>query len=357
MFSSGGQFQAAWGGQFEMAKVVTLQRPSVVNFSGFSMVMPERSFSNGKYRYGFNGQEHDRELNPSITTAEFWQYDGRLCRRWNVDPRIEEMPEFSSYSCFGNNPISNQDTEGDLWHIAVGAGVGALIGGGIEAATQLYKSGSVTNWKAVGGAAVQGLVTGGAAAATGGSSLVASTSVKVALVGASAVTANIAGGSANRTIQGQNTTVKNVAVDAAVGLGGAVVGNVAGKAVQTGLDKLSPSVKGKIGELVTQVKYAAQGYKSNGKSVVPTGGTTSTGKVQVAKYDFEMENVITGSKKTVESKFNGSGFTSNQNAALGNVTTPGGVIVDRTTSQQIGGAANGATQSAGTAITNQIEKE
>jgi hypothetical protein len=39
MFSSGGQFQAAWGGQFETAKLVTLQRPRVVNFSGFSNIL------------------------------------------------------------------------------------------------------------------------------------------------------------------------------------------------------------------------------------------------------------------------------------------------------------------------------
>lgn len=64
-----------------------------------------------EYRFGFNGQEHDRELNPSITTAEFWQYDGRLGRRWNVDPKYKF--HLSNYSVFGLNPNLNIDPHGD----------------------------------------------------------------------------------------------------------------------------------------------------------------------------------------------------------------------------------------------------
>src|SRR5690606_18721571 len=40
------------------------------------------------YKYGFNGQEKDNEVygDGNSYTAEFWQYDPRLGRRWNVDP-------------------------------------------------------------------------------------------------------------------------------------------------------------------------------------------------------------------------------------------------------------------------------
>jgi hypothetical protein len=79
--------------------------------NAFGMVMPERCFSNDKYRWGFNGQEHDRELNPSITTAEFWEYDGRLGRRWNLDPKPNIA--LSGYSVLENNPIVKLDVEGD----------------------------------------------------------------------------------------------------------------------------------------------------------------------------------------------------------------------------------------------------
>lgn len=112
------------------------------------------------------------------------------------------------------------------------------------------------------------------------------------------------------------------------------------KASKAGLDELSPGVKGAIGEAVTEIKYAIQGYSSQGKAVVATGGKTRTGQVQEAHYDHAMKNVFTGKKATVESKFNSSPLTPNQRRAQGNVTTPGGLIVDRTTSDQIGNAAN-----------------
>ena len=104
-----------------------------------------------------------------------------------------------------------------------------------------------------------------------------------------------------------------------------------------------------MGEVATQAKYLAKGFVSEGKSVVATGAKTATGKDQVAKYDHAMKNVFTGKKLTVESKFNGASLTGNQKAAASKVTTTGGLIVDRTTSGQVGntaaGVATGSTSS------------
>ena len=65
------------------------------------------------YRFHFNGQEADNEVAGSGNsyTAEFWQYDSRLGRRWNVDPK--PVPAISGYACFGNNPIWYKDELGD----------------------------------------------------------------------------------------------------------------------------------------------------------------------------------------------------------------------------------------------------
>jgi hypothetical protein len=65
------------------------------------------------YRYGFNGQDKDDEVSGegNSNTAEFWQYDTRLGRRFNVDPRPN--PSLSIYACFGNNPIFFRDINGD----------------------------------------------------------------------------------------------------------------------------------------------------------------------------------------------------------------------------------------------------
>jgi hypothetical protein len=78
------------------------------------MLMPGRKYlapNASSYRYSINGQEKESELNENITTAEFWEYDSRIVRRWNVDPvlRVSESP----YLCFAGNPILMSDPLGN----------------------------------------------------------------------------------------------------------------------------------------------------------------------------------------------------------------------------------------------------
>ena len=86
---------------------------SASDYYPFGMAMKERTFSNENYRYGFNGQEQSDELdeNGNSYTAEYWQYDARLGRRWNVDPVVVEWE--SGYATFRNNPIALNDPNGD----------------------------------------------------------------------------------------------------------------------------------------------------------------------------------------------------------------------------------------------------
>ncbi len=66
------------------------------------------------YRYGFNAQEKVDEISGSgnHNTAEFWEYDTRLGRRWNLDPKPVEWE--SGYAVNRNNPIWYDDPEGDF---------------------------------------------------------------------------------------------------------------------------------------------------------------------------------------------------------------------------------------------------
>jgi hypothetical protein len=68
---------------------------------------------NDGYRFGYNGQEKVDEIAGAgnHNTAEFWEYDTRLGRRWNRDPVVK--PWESSYACFANNPIWYSDVNGD----------------------------------------------------------------------------------------------------------------------------------------------------------------------------------------------------------------------------------------------------
>ena len=76
------------------------------------MLEPGRYYSvaNTNYRYGFNGQEKSTEINGSSYTAEFWQYDSRIGRRWNIDPM--NGGSISPYAAFNNNAVMFSDLLG-----------------------------------------------------------------------------------------------------------------------------------------------------------------------------------------------------------------------------------------------------
>jgi RHS repeat-associated protein len=76
----------------------------------FGAPMPGRNFSAGDYRYGMNGQEKDNEIFQGAYTAEYWEYDSRIGRRWNLDPMGYAWQ--SDYSTFNNNPIKYADPSG-----------------------------------------------------------------------------------------------------------------------------------------------------------------------------------------------------------------------------------------------------
>ncbi|MFN5847947.1 MAG: hypothetical protein ACK43K_05625, partial [Chitinophagales bacterium] len=88
---------------------------TATDYYPFGMPMPNRTYSlsSSKYRFGFNGQEKDDEVYGAgnLNTAEFWQYDTRIGRRWNLDP-VPQI-DISDYSVNGNNPISFNDPFGD----------------------------------------------------------------------------------------------------------------------------------------------------------------------------------------------------------------------------------------------------
>jgi hypothetical protein len=86
------------------------------DYYSFGMMMPGRAYAvgtTGQYRYGFNGQEKTDEIAGAgnHTTAEFWEYDPRIGRRWNLDPKTDVS--ISPYNCFAGNPIFFSDPLGD----------------------------------------------------------------------------------------------------------------------------------------------------------------------------------------------------------------------------------------------------
>jgi RHS repeat-associated protein len=299
----------------------------VNDYTPFGVQMKNSFAETSDQRYKYNGKELDRMLGLDLYDYGARFYDARIARWQTIDPLCEKYYSISPYAYCANNPILFIDPDGraiNLLGMAIGGLIGGAINSGIELVSQLSQNGTVTSSRAIGRAAVQGAIVGATAVATCGASLATT-------VCASGV-ANAVGGTANRAIQGESTTISDIITDVTIGSVSGVLGAAAGDVTKKGLDAATPAVKGRIGETTTRVKYAIKGYKSERIVKVKTGLNTPTGRSQKAYYDFGMEQIVTHKKIIVESKYNSSTLTPNQKRALPYVTIP--FKVDRTTSTQ-----------------------
>ncbi|MCB9251555.1 MAG: L,D-transpeptidase family protein [Flavobacteriales bacterium] len=73
--------------------------------------MEGRCWSDGAYRFGFNGKENDDEIKGegNFVAYELRIYDSRLGRWFSTDPREREYAWQSTYSYFNNSPIAIVD--------------------------------------------------------------------------------------------------------------------------------------------------------------------------------------------------------------------------------------------------------
>ncbi len=60
-----------------------------------------KSFNADSMPFGHNGQRRSFEISSTAQTAEFWEYDGDVGRRWNTDKIYKHSP----YEVFGSNPV------------------------------------------------------------------------------------------------------------------------------------------------------------------------------------------------------------------------------------------------------------
>ncbi|WP_287399872.1 RHS repeat-associated core domain-containing protein [Nitrosomonas sp. H1_AOB3] len=106
-------------------------------------------------RFRYTGQQFLGSLNLYYYKARF--YSPALGRFLQTDP-IGTADDLNLYAYVGNNPINFNDPSG-LCPWCVAAGVGAIVGGGIDFGVQLYENGghlSEVNWVEVGISALAG---------------------------------------------------------------------------------------------------------------------------------------------------------------------------------------------------------
>jgi RHS repeat-associated protein len=87
---------------------------SAQDFYPFGFKMPGRQWSNGSYRYGFNGKEEDDEVSGDGNQYDYGMriYNPRLGRFLSVDPLGFSYPWYTPYQFAGNTPIQAIDLDG-----------------------------------------------------------------------------------------------------------------------------------------------------------------------------------------------------------------------------------------------------
>ena len=261
--------------------------------------------------FRYCGEYYDSESGTIYLRARY--YDpaiGRFISRDSVTGENTDPLSLNLYTYCHNNPIIGIDPSGHIFNILIGAGIGAVVSGGISLVSSIISEGGINkdNWKKiVANVAVDmaaGAISGGLAATgvlVGGQMIVN---------GAINGLASIAHTYINRD---KNTSVMDYASDAAISVGVGVLGGKIG-----GNGTASKHLTGHFSRLTKKVSKSLSGF---GKSAVNLIKGNTSGAKQIfnnskkvlrngAKYYFSQvrtQSVKEGlSKKTVGGIFKAS---------------------------------------------------
>ena len=109
------------------------------DYEPYGSALPYRGFEGDKYKFGFNSQEKDFDIIEGLYGAEYWEYDSRTGRRWNIDPVTNAS--ISPYACLLDNPICFTDPIG-------ATSVGGYISNFFKKAGEIIKTGWNKLWGA-----------------------------------------------------------------------------------------------------------------------------------------------------------------------------------------------------------------
>jgi hypothetical protein len=221
-----------------------------------------------------------------------------LFRFLSVDPgddtSLGNSGSWNSYSYVRNRPINANDPDGRALNLlagGIGAGVGAIVGAGLELWSQRHDE--QFNWQDVGASATGGAVTGGVAGLTLGAGLA------IEVLGASA--GAIAGGVTERGLDSSEETEpadsQQMVIDGCAGACGRLGARAAGQVV----DRVLPGgseVGRQIGKSGSRlIKKTAEGAGKGGGKFIGDRTMEEVLSDEEKKHDEKVDAAIEESRK------------------------------------------------------------
>ncbi len=241
-------------------------------------------------RYRFT--QHELDTNTVLVYAKARYYHPAIGRFISTDPVGGDQSSSQSWNRYAyveNNPLNMVDPDGQLANWAVGALIGAAIGGGGELIRQAV-AGEDINIRNIGAAAAGGLVSGAIAGGTFGASLIAQAGVRGAVIAGSV--SNVAGGAVQRELDSSQDTVAlsdAMFIDAAVGGVGGGLGHTVETAART-------AQSGQINSLQQSIQRRSgivEGRLSRGSPAMSAGQKLARDQARLAAVETTTETAGT----------------------------------------------------------------
>lgn len=193
------------------------------HYYAYGMEMSDPTFLNNSiYKYKFNGIESTESIGLSVDLALYRGLDPVLGKWYQVDPYAEAFYTMSPYCGMGNNPISYQDPDGGWIHVAVGAGIGAIVNLALHW-DDVTENGSGWNWGAFAKAAGVGAVAEALTAVTGNAAAGASISEGIQIGALSAAGGDLFLQTGNAAFFNDDFSLSQTLINTGIGaLGGAL---------------------------------------------------------------------------------------------------------------------------------------
>ena len=248
------------------------------DYDAFGNAITEKETVSNPYRYA--GYYQDAETGLYYLKSRY--YNPRTARFLTEDTASGTYTDplsLNRYTYCHNQPVTGYDPDGHFLHIVAGAVIGAVVNSAVSAYTQYKNTGKVDPRTTL-GAAAEGAIVGGTAAATCG------TSLGVTVV--AGATASAAGNAANQYISTGAVDVSQMMLSAVGGAAAFGTANLAGSLLKAGSSAAAQASAKATGSAGMQAAAKAGG-SALGKMVSASAAGGITGMAAGVSADLAVQ--------------------------------------------------------------------